>query len=118
MQSENRRCVIAIDFDDTITEYSEYPITGALRPRAVEVIKKLQHHYDCILWTCRSGESLVEAIKILADAGIMFSYVNSSPIGCGTGPKILADIYIDDKNFGCRVDWDEIEKKLITEAQL
>jgi hydroxymethylpyrimidine pyrophosphatase-like HAD family hydrolase len=118
MKSEYSRRVIAIDFDDTITEHSEYPITGDIRPRAVEVIKKLQQHYDCILWTCRSGENLIEAIKLLADKGIVFNYVNASPIGCGDGPKILADIYIDDKNFDYVVDWDRIEAILISNEGL
>ena len=34
--------IIAIDFDDTITEPSPFPITGKIRERAVEVIKKLK----------------------------------------------------------------------------
>lgn len=109
----DRKPIIAIDFDGTITEGSPYPITGNIRDKAVEVIKRLQQRYTCILWTCRSGADLYEAITLLNKHGIEFEYVNKSPIDTGSN-KVLADIYIDDRNFNSTVNWDEIEKLLLT----
>lgn len=108
----NVKKVIAIDFDGTITEPSPYPITGAVRPKAIEVIKKLQNKYTCVLWTCRCGSDLVEAINILKIWGIKFKHINESP-SFTSGRKIHADVYIDDKAFGAKIDWDEIEKVLL-----
>lgn len=107
--------VIAIDFDGTITTDSPYPITGQLRPKAIEVIKKLQKKHICCLWTGRKGEYLQEAVRLLADAGIVFEYINASPNdGLDQQPrKIVADYYIDDRIPGYVVDWEQIEKLLL-----
>lgn len=103
--------IIAIDFDGTITEHSPYPITGKIRFGAIEVIKKLQEKYICCLWTCREGEDLLQAIRILKDCGITFEYVNTSPRT--TSRKIYADMYIDDKALGAEIDWYDIQRKLL-----
>jgi hydroxymethylpyrimidine pyrophosphatase-like HAD family hydrolase len=107
--------VIAIDFDGTITTDSPYPITGELRPEAVEVIKKLQQKYVCCLWTCRVGEYLQEALELLEAAGITFNYINCSPHDrtISKPRKIIADYYIDDRIPGYTVDWKQIEKLLL-----
>lgn len=107
--------VIAIDFDGTITTDSPYPITGKLRPEAIDVIKKLQTKYICCLWTCRHGRYLQEALQLLVDAGIVFEYVNRSPYDRPDGQprKIIADYYIDDRIPGYTVDWRQIEKLLL-----
>ena len=103
--------IIAIDFDGTITEPSPYPITGKIRTKAIEVIKKLQKKYVCCLWTCRRSGDLEEAIQLLGQHGVVFEYINNSPKGMSK--KIFADVYIDDKAFGTVIDWDEIERKLL-----
>ena len=105
--------VIAIDFDGTITMPSEYPITGEIRPEAIRVIKQLQNRYLCVLWTCRKGAYLDEALQLLRKEGIEFKYINSSPYPDRGSNKIYADVYIDDKNIGTVIDWDEIEKLLL-----
>lgn len=107
--------VIAIDFDGTITTDSPYPITGRLRPKAIEVIKKLQKKYTCCLWTGRRGAYLQEALELLADVGIIFEYINASPYDDASnyGRKIIADYYIDDRIPGYTVDWNQLEKLLL-----
>lgn len=104
--------VLAIDFDGTITEPSTYPITGKIRPKAIEVIKKLQQHYTCCLWTGRNESDLREAVALLKEHGVVFEYVNCSPQEYGTR-KIRVDYYIDDRNLGTTINWDEIEKLLL-----
>jgi hydroxymethylpyrimidine pyrophosphatase-like HAD family hydrolase len=107
--------VIAIDFDGTITTDSPYPITGEIRPEAIEVIKKLQKKYICCLWTARTAKYTQEAVQLLADAGVVFEYVNRSPYDRPDGQprKIIADYYIDDRIPGYTVDWRQIEKILL-----
>lgn len=107
------RKVIAIDFDGTITEDNPFPITGKIRPEAIKVIKKLQKFYTCVLWTCRNGQYLAEAIKLLKDNGVVFEYVNSTPYPERSSNKIYADVYIDDKSINTKIDWHEIEKTLL-----
>lgn len=111
-----KRKVIAIDFDGTITDETPYPITGKIRPEAVRVIKRLQKEYDCVLWTCRWGADLTEAINLLAWSGLVFEYINEVPYDYrGSQRKIRADIYIDNKGYGTVIDWEQIEKDLLGE---
>lgn len=105
-----KRKTIAIDFDDTITEPSDYPIMGKIKPEAIEVIKKLKEKYRLILWTCREGSDLNEAVDALKKHGIFFDFINECPQG---SRKVLADYYIDDKSFGGTVDWKIISEKLL-----
>ena len=54
---------IAIDFDGTIVTHA-YPAIGKPIPFAIDTLKKLQQedHHQLILWTCREGELLKEAV--------------------------------------------------------
>ena len=54
---------IAVDFDGTIVTHA-YPEIGKPIPFAIDTLKKLQQegHHQLILWTCREGELLQEAI--------------------------------------------------------
>lgn len=105
--------IIAIDFDDTITEYSPWPIMGRIKPEAVSVIKKIKKAgHTIILWTCRDGKYLDEAVNALKKEGVEFDYINEFP-GVPTSRKVYADIYIDDRALGGIVDWNQIENKLL-----
>lgn len=103
--------VIAIDFDGTIVDH-EFPKIGKLKEHAKEAINKIaMNNYVCI-WTCRGGDYAIEAYNFLNTNNIIFSYFNQSPAdkfnpGCR---KIIADCYIDDRNFNSKIDWYEIEK--------
>ena len=102
--------ILAIDFDGTITYENKYPEVGELRPKALEVIKRLKDSYTLILWTCREGKELSDALLALNENGIEFDYVNECPFG---SRKVAADCYIDDMAFGACVDWDIIENKFL-----
>lgn len=95
--------IIAIDFDGTITEDS-YPEIGELRKELFAILLKLQNDgHELILWTCRMGDKLNEAVKFCNDNGLYFSKINEnsdSIIKTGWNPrKIVADIYIDDRSL-------------------
>ena len=114
--------IIAIDFDGTICQ-NKYPEIGEPMPHAIESIRELHQagHY-LILWTCRQGEQLDEALQWCKQNGLSFHAVNDhNPdnlkfFGGVGGKKVYADIYIDDKNIGGFVGWQRA-MELIKEAE-
>lgn len=106
--------IIAVDFDGTIVE-DRYPSIGSLRPGAIETLKQLRKEgYQLILWTCRTGKKLAEAVNFCASNGIRFDAINESlryriVAYNGSNPrKVGADLYIDDRGLAVLPGWDEI----------
>ena len=104
--------IIAIDFDGTIVEH-KYPAIGPQRPFAFDTLIALQKKGNrLILWTHRSGKPLNEAVKYCADNGVEFYAVNKNypeeKWNEDDSRKILADLYIDDRNLGGIPSWGEI----------
>lgn len=111
--------VIAIDFDGTIVEH-RYPFIGRIRPFAFETLEALQiKGHRLILWSHRSGQKLEEAVKFCSSHGIEFYAVNKNyPEEIweeSESRKILAHIYIDDRNLGGLPTWGEIYKIICPE---
>ena len=107
--------VIAVDFDGTITDKNIFPKIGEWKEHAIEAIKNLQQHgHKCILWTCREGNYLELAKDALAKAGLIMDGYNFSPYQLQSR-KIVADVYIDDKNVFMvdDVDWYKIEEYVL-----
>lgn len=102
--------IIAVDFDGTISR-GTYPAIGGEQPYAGEALRTLhgQGHY-IIIWTCRCGDRLLEAINWLLERNIPFDRVNDhnpenlAKYGEGA-KKIYAHCYIDDKNVGGFPGW-------------
>ena len=89
--------IIAVDFDGTIAR-SNYPVIQGEQPYAGEVLRQLHQdgHY-IIIWTCRCGKPLLDAVNWLLDV---------ARYGEG-GNKVYAHVYIDDKNLGGFPGWRE-----------
>ena len=110
--------VIAIDFDGTIVEHN-YPKIGKPMPFVFESLKALQDAgHLLILWTYRSGKLLDEAVEFCRRNGIEFYAVNKSYPEeefdtSKDSRKILADMYIDDRNFGGFPGWGVIWQALV-----
>lgn len=107
---------IAVDFDGTIVE-NRFPEIGKPILFAFESLKKLQEEgHRLILWTYRHGERLEEAVKFCRDKGLEFYAVNKSypeeKYDDTISRKILADIFIDDRNIGGLKGWGEVYQKL------
>ena len=105
--------IIAIDFDDTITEPSPYPITGKVRKDAIKYITKLYlDGHKLILWTCREGKYLNEALQILDDCELLYKFdkINDNVDGKTSSRKIFADYYIDDKSM--KINWRKIYNQI------
>ena len=104
--------IIAVDFDGTIVEH-EYPKIGKPKLFVFETLKALQDKGDqLILWTYRSGKELDEAVEFCKNNGIEFYAVNKNypeeVYDDSISRKILADVYIDDRNIGGFKDWSEV----------
>ena len=111
--------IIAIDFDGTIVEH-KYPAIGRIRPFAFETLKALQSkRHQLILWSHRSKDSLEEAVIFCRAHGLEFYAVNKNfpeeEWNMDESRKILADIYIDDRNLGGLPSWGKIYRMICPE---
>lgn len=113
-----RSRVISIDFDGTIVQH-KFPHIGELMPLAEEVIKQLMEAGDrLVLWTCRTVHHLQEAVEFCEKAGFRFRSINDTHpedrFGVYVpGPKVLADVYIDDRNLLGFPGWDVVRHVLL-----
>lgn len=106
--------IIAVDFDGTIVE-NEYPKIGKFKPGAEETLLKLYNegHY-IIIWTCRSERALSTCEQFLKRNNVKYHSINkSNPENLALHKwidtrKVYADVYIDDKNLGFKVNWKKI----------
>lgn len=96
--------VYAIDFDGTICK-SEWPGLGPANEDVIRYIKRIQSYGNkIILWTCRTGKMLEDAVNFCREHGLYFDAVNENLPECielyggGDSRKICADVYIDDKS--------------------
>ena len=96
------RKVIAIDFDGCISE-NKWPDCG--RPN-IEVIEEAKREKrkgaQLILWTCRSGKDLEEAVAYCRHFGLVFDAVNDNveerkDVYTNNCRKVWADEYWDDR---------------------
>lgn len=115
----NKSLTIAIDFDGTLVE-NAYPKIGKPVLFAFETLKELQEQgHRLILWTYRHGKELEEAIAFCKAREITFYAINKSfpeeEFDDTQSRKILADIYIDDRNIGGLMEWGEIYRLLVNE---
>lgn len=121
-EAKTKRAPIwAVDFEGTITTRRRYPNIGEPNISVIELLKMARlRGVRVILWTCREGEYLTNALEWCKGYGLEFDAVNENIpeaveyLGHDTR-KVLADIYIDDKSFHF---WgEEGEKKLWELAQ-
>ena len=108
--------VIAVDFDGCITTKNCFPNISEPRPYVVEAIKHIQQAgHKVILWTCREGIHLERAVAWLHEHDINLSGYNYNPFYQLQSRKIVADMYIDDKNVFMvdDVDWHKIEEYIL-----
>ena len=88
-----RQRIVAIDFDGTIVE-DTWPTIGNLRPDVLRVIKRLRDNGDnIVIWTCRQGKDLSDAIKFLDKNDIPYDAINenveSVKVDFNPFPKII-----------------------------
>lgn len=101
--NENRKYTIyAVDFDGTLAE-SVWPGIGKPNRALIShLIKRRREGNKLILWTCRCGDRLEEAVTWCSYHGLNFDAVNENlpemvEFYGNDSRKIFADVYIDDK---------------------
>lgn len=94
--------IIAVDFDGTLCE-NRWPNIGEPNKQLIAYLREEQRHgAKIILWTCRVGTHLNEAIDWCEEQKIRFDTVNENlpeiieAFG-GESRKIFANEYIDDR---------------------
>jgi hypothetical protein len=96
--------IYAIDFDGTLC-HSAYPEIGEPKLAVIEHFKQLRKDgHKLVLWTCREGVRLNEAIEWCAAHGMYFDAHNENlpeliELYGNDCRKIGADFYVDDKNY-------------------
>lgn len=107
---------IAVDFDGTVVIF-DWPKIGTERPQAIKVLKSLKKNgHRIVLWTCRTGSALNDALTWLRERGIQPDGINDhapdsdifemvSKEDLENHKKIHADIYLDDKSWPPFTGW-------------
>ena len=96
--------IYAIDFDGTLC-INEYPNIGQPIYKTIIFCKERKAEgHKLILWTCRSGKYLDEAVAWCKEQGLTFDAVNENlpemiELFDNDCRKVFADYYIDDKNL-------------------
>lgn len=116
---------IAIDFDGTCVTH-EYPLVGKDIGAAPVLRELVKEGAQLILFTMRSGTSLMDAINWFERNGIPLWGVQYHPeqIHWTTSNKCYAKIYIDDAALGAPlkeeegvdrpfIDWDKVREILL-----
>lgn len=103
--------ILAVDFDGTLFEGS-YPNKGEPKQDVIDKVKGFKKYgAEIVLWTCREGISLKEAMKRCAEVGLEFDAINENAPSqkeymkrkeaegeIVATRKIFADFYLDDRS--------------------
>ena len=93
--------IVAVDFDGTLSLDAQYPNIGRFNTHLYEALMKLRGiGWSIVLWTCREGKELREAVIWCANNGLEFDAINENPPEVPfKSRKVVADMYIDDRAY-------------------
>ena len=93
--------IVAVDFDGTLSLDSQYPNIGRFNTHLYEALMKLKGiGWSIVLWTCREGKELKEAVECCKMNGLEFDAINENPSHVPfKSRKVVADMYIDDRAY-------------------
>lgn len=98
--------VVAIDFDGTLCQ-SEYPEIGEPNLLIIEHAKMLQrYHIGTILWTCREGQLLDDAVAWCTERGLNFDAINKNT------PSRIKKWGTDPRKVGANEYWDDLAVRI------
>ncbi len=101
--------IIAVDFDGTLCR-DEYPEIGEANAVLIRYLKNQKRKgARLILWTCRNGRLLEQAVEWCRRHRLEFDAVNENLPEIlkrygGDSRKIYADVYIDDKSVAVKYE--------------
>ena len=102
MRKKERFPIIAVDFDGTLCREC-YPGIGEPNLNLIQwLIEEKKRGCRIIVWTCRCGTLLLEAVLWCEKRGLYFDEINENMEEIreqygSNARKIFADIYIDDR---------------------
>ncbi|MBE6015889.1 MAG: hypothetical protein E7241_11115 [Lachnospiraceae bacterium] len=94
--------IIGVDFDGTLS-LGEWPACGPANLGLIKYLNKRKAKGDkLILWTCREGADLRNAVRFCKENGLEFHAVNDNVPETiakygNNSRKITCDYYIDDR---------------------
>lgn len=93
--------IVAVDFDGTLSLDSQYPNIGRFNTPLCEALMKLKGiGWSIVLWTCREGKELREAVEWCKTNGLEFDAINENPPEVPfKSRKVVADMYVDDRAY-------------------
>ena len=93
--------IVAVDFDGTLSLGSQYPNIGRFNTPLYEALMRLRGiGWSIVLWTCREGKELKEAVEWCANNGLEFDAINENPSHVPfKSRKVVADLYVDDRAY-------------------
>lgn len=103
-QGSEQGKVYAVDFDGTLS-LGEWPFVGPANNDLIDFLRCRRLCGDkIILWTCRSGRPLQDAVEWCRMHGLLFDAVNDNlpetvAVYGSNSRKISCDYYIDDRAF-------------------
>lgn len=95
--------IVAVDFDRTLFDHAfeGYPHIGLPINSTIDFIKDLQQEgWKTILWTCRDGVELEQAVRACNEQDLYFDAINDNidkEENNRLSRKVYASLYIDDK---------------------
>ena len=94
--------IYAVDFDGTLCSYKWPDIGIPNKPLIYILAEKRKHGHSVILWTCRVGDKLKEAVDWCKEQGLEFDAINENIPEIRKkfdtdSRKIFANVYIDDR---------------------
>ena len=107
--------IIAVDFDGTLVE-DKFPEIGEPILRVWDALRQARDNgAKIILWTCRNGNKLKEAVEYCSEQGLHFDAINENLDECkvlfdNDTRKVYADEYWDDKSIGAYCYYDFSKK--------
>lgn len=107
--------ILAVDFDGTLVE-NAFPAIGQFKPEVLSAVLMYKDlGWKIILWSCRTGSMLEDAVKACESAGLIFDAVNDNLpevqqyFGESTR-KVFANLYWDDRNAVLCADNDGVRE--------
>ena len=95
--------IIAVDFDGTLC-VNRFPEIGEPNFILVEILRELRKQgHKVILWSCREGSQLDDAVGWCKTLGLEFDAINQNipetiEVFGSDCRKVYADTYLDDRN--------------------
>ena len=108
--------IVAVDFDGTLSLDSQYPNIGRFNTHLYEALMELKSiGWSIVLWTCREGKELREAVEWCKMNGLEFDAINENPPEVPfKSRKVVANMYIDDRAYMPKTDFYKFVRNIIS----